>query len=617
MKAQGCNVILDDLGFPGEAYFTDSSVAIAAQNAVNAGVVYVTSAGNSGAATHYQGNYVQGLSAFAGGRLHQFGSAGQDTNNINISNGNTVTITLEWSDAWGASANNYDLYLYDGDTFALLDSSLTVQNGNDLPLEFIQYTNNTGTTVHGQIWVNRKTGAAARELEMFLFNSTAANTLTFNTQGDALFGQEAVPGVISVAAVSAASPSSVESFSSRGGSTIYTDFATQTKTVRNSLDGTATDGVQTKVGQLGYFSNPFYGTSAASPHAGAIAALVLQARPSLTPAQVAQIMADTATDISTVGYDINSGAGRCNALSAVYKAFTPAVPDLDATSDSGISNTDNTTNDNTPTFTGVAPIGSDVQLLIDGVPVTTASAALGNYAITAPGLSNGPHTATIRVAPTSGLGGAATSFASNGLAFTIDTIAPTVSVPMAFAYDVPSQRITFTFSEDVAGTFDASDLLISHPIDFGVVPNANKLVSMVGNAVTMTFPGYTNGVLPDGDYSAAFFGNAVTDLAGNALMTPPALPFFTLAGDANHDRKVNFDDLLLLASNYGKSGQTFSQGNFDYDPAGTVNFDDLLLLASNYGKTLSGAMAASFSSTPVAGAVNDAEPNSVSSDVLA
>ena len=91
--------------------------------------------------------------------------------------------------------------------------------------------------------------------------------MAYDTPGDALVGQEAVPGVMSVAAANAGSPNSVTTYSSRGGSTIYSNFTTQTSSVRQSLDGTAIDGVQTAVGQAGFFVNPFYGTSAAAPHA--------------------------------------------------------------------------------------------------------------------------------------------------------------------------------------------------------------------------------------------------------------------------------------------------------------------------------------------------------------
>ncbi len=65
--------------------------------------------------------------------------------------------------------------------------------------------------------------------------------------------------------------------------------------------------------------------------------------------------------------------------------------------------------------------------------------------------------------------------------------------------------------------------------------------------------------------------------------------FFSLPGDANHDRTVNLLDLNALATNYGKSGMAFSQGDFDY--SGAVGMSDFNVLASNFWKESCGAPA--------------------------
>jgi hypothetical protein len=230
---------------------------------------------------------------------------------------------------------------------------------------------------------------------------------------------------MSVAAQGAGS-GSIEPYSSRGGSTIVTNFATQATTVRQTLDGTAIDGVLTAIGPT-WGHQPFYGTSAAAPHAAAIAGLIKQVNPSLTPAQVAQIMADTATDFVAygVGYDTTSGAGLYNALDAAYKAYTPAQVDLIAASDSNIT-TDNVTNDTTPTFTGTVPAGSYVTLYVDGVANQTVQLAAGvtTYNLTTTALTNATHAITIKVASSSSVAAANFSNASTGLNVTIDNIAP-------------------------------------------------------------------------------------------------------------------------------------------------------------------------------------------------
>ena len=63
-----------------------------------------------------------------------------------------------------------------------------------------------------------------------------------------------------------------------------------------------------------------------------------------------------------------------------------------------------------------------------------------------------------------------------------------------------------------------------------------------------------------------------------------------LYGDANHDGSVGFDDLVILARNYGTSNATFEHGDFNGD--GNVGFDDLTILARNYGQTLTAAQLA-------------------------
>lgn len=65
-------------------------------------------------------------------------------------------------------------------------------------------------------------------------------------------------------------------------------------------------------------------------------------------------------------------------------------------------------------------------------------------------------------------------------------------------------------------------------------------------------------------------------------------------GDANLNGAVDFDDLLLLAQNYGNTNNAtgWSLGNFD--GSGGVTFDDLLLLAANYGQGTANLTPAAF-----------------------
>jgi len=74
----------------------------------------------------------------------------------------------------------------------------------------------------------------------------------------------------------------------------------------------------------------------------------------------------------------------------------------------------------------------------------------------------------------------------------------------------------------------------------------------------------------------------LTSLAGNA----PVLA--TAVGDVNGDGIVDFTDLLVLARNFGASGQDWSHGALNY--AGTVTFADLLALTRNFGRAATGSL---------------------------
>jgi hypothetical protein len=88
--------------------------------------------------------------------------------------------------------------------------------------------------------------------------------------------------------------------------------------------------------------------------------------------------------------------------------------------------------------------------------------------------------------------------------------------------------------------------------------------------------------LPDGRYRVTLHAPHLTDISGQPLIGDVSRDVLIFGGDANGDRVVNFDDLLILSKNYNKFGAIWSQGDFTGDRF--VNFDDLLVLAKNYNK---------------------------------
>ncbi|MBK8285600.1 MAG: Ig-like domain repeat protein [Ahniella sp.] len=129
-----------------------------------------------------------------------------------------------------------------------------------------------------------------------------------------------------------------------------------------------------------------------------------------------------------VGYAAGGDMGSARFLAD--PAPTPAgTPDLVIGSDSGRSNTDNITNDNTPTFSGTCVVGETAILLVNGTePVTRARHLCRSttYSLTPPTLTDGTYTFTVRE-----INGAGQAAVSAGLNVTIDTVAaaPAITSP--------------------------------------------------------------------------------------------------------------------------------------------------------------------------------------------
>lgn len=57
------------------------------------------------------------------------------------------------------------------------------------------------------------------------------------------------------------------------------------------------------------------------------------------------------------------------------------------------------------------------------------------------------------------------------------------------------------------------------------------------------------------------------------------------AEDINRDRKINFDDFIILAQDYNKTGGAIQNARSDINASNKVDFDDFILLAQRYNTT--------------------------------
>jgi formylglycine-generating enzyme required for sulfatase activity len=172
----------------------------------------------------------------------------------------------------------------------------------------------------------------------------------------------------------------------------------------------------------------------------------------------------------------------------------------------------------------------------------------------------------------------------------VDNIAPTVS-NSSLVLD-GRQAVHLVFSEDVAGSLALGDLVLQNLTSGQTIPAAQLALSYDATTctATATFPGYGSGILPDGNYRLTLLAGSVSDIVGNSLASDFAYDFFILGGDANRDRKVDINDLAILAQNWKGNGKVFSQGDFNYD--GKVDAADLGILSSHWQQTLVSPVAA-------------------------
>ena len=343
--AAGADVIVDDIGYLREAPFQDDIVAQGINAAVAAGCIYFSAGGNNGnlnAGTSgvWEGDFNEGTPFTIDGNVvgtsHRFNSRGANVNRITVYD--FALMCLKWSDPLGASANDYDLYLVDPDENAIYTnvSSTDTQNGSQDPVECIPVLEFTATGEVVDLTRYRLLVVKAAGRGRYLHLNTHGGRLTFATDGQ-MYDHAAAGNAIGVAATNVAEaggaggvfagPESVEWFSSDGPRRIFYhpdaraitpgNFSSTGGLLLQKPDVTAADGVSTATPEF----ETFHGTSAAAPHAAAIAALMLQAAggpSSLTRAQLLQAMQSTALDIETPGaWDRDSGAGIIDALAAV------------------------------------------------------------------------------------------------------------------------------------------------------------------------------------------------------------------------------------------------------------------------------------------------------------
>jgi autotransporter-associated beta strand protein len=309
---EGMRVIVDDVGILSAPRFQDGAAAAAVNNAHAAGIGYFSSAGNSGTDSTRVNT-----SAGPGGTVN-WGS--DNLLRMTIGGNTTARVVLQWSDPYPSISGPAATSNFSVDAVSVNGSTLFFTTDNQFagedPYEFLSITNSGGAGDFA-LRVNRLSGTNPLLMQLSTFGNITISDPD-DTNSATVYGHAAAQGAVAVAAHNWSTPGTVESFSSRGPTTILFDAdGNPVNEVRQTPQITAPDGVSTTTS--GFTS--FFGTSAAAPHAAAVAALVLERLDSkglaVNTDQLYRILYDSATDIGAAGFDNVSGHGRLDALAAV------------------------------------------------------------------------------------------------------------------------------------------------------------------------------------------------------------------------------------------------------------------------------------------------------------
>lgn len=291
-----------------------------------AGILWVTAAGND-RENHWGGPFQDDdddniLNFASTQEINYFGPAPGES--YMIPAGYPISVYLRWSD-WENVDQDYDLYLmrWNGEKWKVVESSRNQQNGQlgQTPTETIRFVTHGAPAPYG-VLVERYRGQKeiTPNLEIFVPKFYKPSQIV---HARSLTNLADSPLALTVAAVDTVGPYLFESYSSEGPT--------------NGPGGVAEGGFAKP--EIAAYTNvttvsspdKFNGTSAAAPHVAGAAALIKNAYPHWTPAQIQDYLLAHAVPIGDSKNNARTGHGRLNlgpaparlAASNMQMAFVP------------------------------------------------------------------------------------------------------------------------------------------------------------------------------------------------------------------------------------------------------------------------------------------------------
>lgn len=283
---QGAKIINHSVGwFNTNFYDGTGTINNIVADARSRGVLWVNAAGNY-ARRHWQGTFRD--TNF--NKWHEF-APGDESLTITVNAGDQIGIFLTWND-WPASANDYDLYLFNNNGTQVA-ASQRIQSGTEPPVESLFYQSFIPGTFHIQIKADGN--PAPRTFSLFSLN----HDIEYAVPSNSIVAPGDSPHALTVGAVNRQNWTTgpIAPYSSQG----------PTNAGLSKPDIVGPDRVST------FTYSEFPGTSAAAPHVAGAAALLLSENPSLTAGQLEARLKSMAIPM---GSPVQFGSGRLNLTQA-------------------------------------------------------------------------------------------------------------------------------------------------------------------------------------------------------------------------------------------------------------------------------------------------------------
>lgn len=338
LAAHGASVIVDDVSYLEEPFFQEGPVGVAIGKVTeNDDVAYYSAAGNNNSfdgeneigsweAPKFRdsGKCPSAVAALAVAKpslntshcmdFNPEASKTDTTFGIAVEPEEELTIDLQWAEPWEGVQTDLDAYLLDESGNVVRSSTERNVSSTQQPVEILGWENPSASkTEFVNFVVNRRFGSGARLKFILAQNGggVAATQYEESSEGDVvgptIFGHNGSEYAMSIGAIRYNDESEPEFFSSRGPVTHYFEPVTEgngpaaellSPQVVSKPDVVATDGgANTFFGICNGNAWRFFGTSAAAPHAAAVAALEREAAPGASAAQVEQAQRDAAREI--------------------------------------------------------------------------------------------------------------------------------------------------------------------------------------------------------------------------------------------------------------------------------------------------------------------------------